>query len=456
MKLDSLLQLDPLTQLPNRAGWMQATQLAFSQAQQSSSAQTKAIFFIDLDRFKWVNDTLGHEAGDQLLTEVTARLLGQVDLQAKSPDLIGRIGGDEFVALIQSPHSVAQLEQVAQNMIDVLSESISLKSGEADIGASIGISRFPQDGTQIDDLLALADLAMYRAKHSGRNQYVLYNPEMTHQIKRRQGLQSQIRDALRNETFQLRFRPVYQTQTQQGVALHARLSGGGEALQQLEPDELYAISDESQLGVKLGQWFIKACLDFLEEMNEYGFDIPIIIDVRPGHFQQRNLVDWLEEQLEIREIAAEQLILAMNERCLNSNRFAVHQQLQLLNKLGCELAAQDFARGQWSLHQLHEWPISQLHLSPFFVQSMVQNRSSEALAEAVLNLGHILNKKVVAYGVNSAEQYAFLKSYRCDWVMGNLLGSKLEADEVVHEISSRLNHSAQHYDDNPFESDLND
>ncbi|MEA3405844.1 MAG: EAL domain-containing protein [Pseudomonadota bacterium] len=448
MKLDSLLQLDPLTQLPNRSGWMQATQLSIATSEEAETPSPKAIFFIDLDRFKWVNDTLGHEAGDELLMDVARRLLQEVDLNHEFPDMIGRLGGDEFVALIQAPESFAKLELIAQRMIDSLAETIPLKAGEADIGASIGISRYPQDGTQIDTLLGLADLAMYRAKHSGRNQSVLYNPEMTRQIQRRQNLQNKIRTALRHDGFELKFKPVFSTQSQQVVALHAVIKGEDSALQELEPEELNAISDESQLGVKLGRWMVKASLKFLEEINELGLDIPVIVDMRPGHFQQRNLVDWLEDQLDRYEVSPEQLILAMNERCLNSNRFAVQQQLKALDRLGCELAVQDFASGQWSLQQLHDWPINQLHLSTLFVQNMLQNRSMEALAEAVLNLGHTLNKKVVAYGVNSADQQAFLKSYRCDWMHGSWLSEVLESDEVVSVITeSRNNPQSNNYDD---------
>ena len=470
MKLDSLLQLDPLTQLPNRAGWMQATQLAFSAHPQvppsepSQSAQShaqhqanKAILFVDLDRFKWVNDTLGHEAGDELLIEVATRLLSEVDLMAAQPDMVWRLGGDEFVVLLQSPKSVPQTERIAQRIIDALSESIPLKAGEADIGGSIGIARYPQDGVEVDKLLSLADLAMYRAKNSGRNQWVAYHPEMTRQIKRRQVLQGKIRDAVRNDTFKLQFRPVFDAQAQQIVALHVMLRSLDSKLDELEPEEFYAISDESQLGARLGQWIIQASLACLEEMNAVGVELPLMVDMRPGLFQQRDLVDWLEEEIESREVSPEQLILAMNERCLNTQRFAVHQQLKALNKLGCELAIQDFASGQWSIQQLHDWPISQLHLSGVFVQSMMQNRSMEALGEAVLNLGQTLNKKVVAYGVSSAEHQAFLTSYHCTWMHGNWLGEPLDMEEVIDEVVQNRSGSNRTYAEAYFlDDDLDD
>jgi len=277
---------------------------------------------------------------------------------------------------------------------------------------------------------------------------VLYNPEMTRQIQRRQNLQNKIRDALRHDGFELKFKPVLSVQTQQVVALYAVIRGEDSALEELEPEELNAISDESQLGVKLGQWIVEASLNFLKEMRELGLDLPIIVNMRPGHFQQRNLVDWLEDQLDQYDVSPEQLILAMNERCLNSNRFAVQQQLKALDKLGCELAVQDFASGQWSLQQLHDWPISQLHLSSLFVQNMLQSRSMEALAEAVLNLGHTLNKKVVAYGVNSVDQQEFLNSYHCDWMHGSWFGELLERDEVVNVITeSRNSPQGHHYGD---------
>jgi len=432
---------------------MQATQLAFTRDQPPTLVASKAILFIDLDRFKWVNDTLGHEAGDELLIEVASRLLNEVDLSSTTPDLVGRLGGDEFVVLIQSPQSMAKLEQIAQRMIDSLAKTVELKAGDADIGASIGIARYPQDGHEVDKLLSLADLAMYRAKHSGRNQLVMYHPEMMRQIKRRQNLQVKVREALRNDGFRLQFKPVFDARNQQIVALHVLLKCEDQELEALELEELYAISDESQLGVRLGEWIIQSALESLEELNDVGIDLPVIIDMRPGLFQQRGLVDWLESHVERLDVSSEQLIIAMNERCLNAQRFAVQQQLKALDKLGCELAIQDFASGQWSLQQLHDWPISQLHLSGLFVQNMLQNRSMEALAEAVLNLGHTLNKKVVAYSVGSDDQVAFLQNFNCGWMHGDWLGETLELEELVNEIAQNRNAPKDDYNDELFLDD---
>jgi len=198
--------LDSLTQMPNRAGW-----LAMVEDELHTGNTSKAILFIDLDRFKWVNDSLGHDAGDELLQLVSESLksvLQEASVNVNKPcsiNIPGRMGGDEFVVLLQGTESVVQVEEIANRIVDVISQPIALKEAEVEIGASIGIASYPQDSTNLNELLKFADLAMYRAKHSGRNQVVFYQPEMIRQIEFRRNKQFAIRKALKEESLTLDF-----------------------------------------------------------------------------------------------------------------------------------------------------------------------------------------------------------------------------------------------------------
>ncbi len=427
-----ITKFDDLTQLPNRMGWIQAAQQALDVVESKSTVLSKAVLFIDLDRFKWVNDSLGHDAGDLLLQKVARLIESVLKLQGEKPDIAGRLGGDEFVVLLQAPESIARLEQVANAIVEQLSQPILLEnlssadSVEVEIGASIGIACYPQDAKGLETLLKFADLSMYRAKHSGRNQVVLYQPEMLRQIERRRGIQTELRRALKEECLALDYMPVYDSRTQAVVAIEVLLNAEQSSiLDNLDARDLFSIADESQTAIYLSEWMIQEALRFNQKLLQAHIEMPFILDVRPSHFQQKSFVDWFADQLEEYEVAPELIILSLNEACLNAQRFDVASQLSALSKLGIEIAVQGFGSGNWSLLRLHDWKIDRLHLSSRLVQEITNSRSLEAMTGALIQLGQTLNKKVIAYGVRSAEQLAFLNSHQCYLMQGAFLSEAL-------------------------------
>ena len=431
------VQIDALTQIPNRAGWLTAVQKSLDLSASQKGIQAKAVLFIDLDRFKWVNDTLGHDAGDELLVIIADLLTSLIDLEGDLPDIAGRFGGDEFVLLLQSPESMSCLDSLANKIVDLVSQPICLQKitgsemVEVEIGASVGIASYPQDGLALDDLLKQSDLAMYRAKHSGRNQVVFYKPEMMRQIERRRHIQSQLRTALKEETLSLAYRPKYDCLSQSVMAIEGELDlENSPALAGLDVADLLSIADESQVSIKLGEWMIQQALAFNRKLAQLGLEVLIVLEVRPNHFQQKEFVNWLSAQLDRYDVPAELLVLSLNEACLNGQRFPVVNQLKALSLLGVEIAIQDFGAARGSLLRLHDWPIDRLHLSSRFVQQIGQSGSMDAMTGALIRMGQALNKKVAAYGVTSAEQVEFLNSHQCYLMQGSFFSEAFSESQI--------------------------
>jgi len=467
MKIIENIQLDALTQMPNRTGWHVAAQKGLDAESGLESGCSKAVLFIDLDRFKWVNDTLGHDAGDQLLQKVARLIESNLVLQGELPDVAGRFGGDEFVVLLQNPDSMESLETVSNSIVTMLSQPIclegleSVENVEVEIGASIGIAVFPQDALRLSDLLKLSDLAMYRAKHSGRNGVVFYKPEMMRQIERRRLIQTLLRQALKQHSLALDYIPLFDGQNQSVAAIEAKLNlKNSAALQNLDKADLLSIADESQVAILLGEWMVKEALSFNRRLLQSGIEMPCILEIRPSHFQQKEFVNWLAEQLEHYEVPPELLIVSLNETCLNSQRFSVRSQLTALSKLGIEIAVQAFGSGNWSLLRLHDWPIDRLHLSPLLVQEISHSTSIAVMTGSLIELGLTLNKKVIAYGVLTAEQMVFLQSHGCYLMQGQYLSDARPAEEIevylLQNLIGNMTELSPYHDVFADESDLED
>ncbi|VAW48910.1 diguanylate cyclase/phosphodiesterase (GGDEF & EAL domains) with PAS/PAC sensor(s) [hydrothermal vent metagenome] len=446
-----IVQVDALTQLFNRAGWLAAVQKNIEGATETNLVDVKALLFIDLDGFKWVNDSLGHDAGDLLLQKVSRLIESCLVLEGEQTDIAGRFGGDEFVVWVQHSDSIAKLDILANAIVKKLSQPICLndarcdESTEVEIGASIGIARMPQDAQEIEGLLKYADLAMYRAKHSGRNQVVYYKPEMMRQIEWRRQVQIQLRKALKQQQLMLDYLPVFDSKNQEVVALEAILNlKNCPDLMGMDVMQLMSIAEASQVGLVLGEWMVSEVIRFNRQLVQAGVEVACSIEIRPSHFQQKEFVDWLSERLDECELPPELLIVSLSERCLNSQRFSVLNHLTALSHLGVEIAIRSFGEGNWSLLRLHDWPIDQLNLSSRFVREMTSNRTMSAMTRFLIEMGLMLNKKVVACGVLSAEQIAFLNSLGCFLVQGPYLSEALSAEDMeVHLLQNRVENMAE-------------
>lgn len=416
------IKKDTLTQVASRAAW-----LDYVGEQLAKDQQHRAVLFIDLDRFKFVNDSLGHDAGDFLLQHVAKLIHSAIDVEF---DLAGRMGGDEFVVLLQSPNSVKSFAQIANQIIAKIDEPVLIDSTEVEIGASIGVAHFPNDAQQLDQLMKYADLAMYRAKNSGRNQLVSFNQQMVKQIEFRREIQSCVRRMLREEYLQALVQPIYDCQKQQNIALELKIDTRfDDKLHLMDQADLFALIDESQVAIELSEWMFETGLKWLQALNESGLELSVMFPVRPSHFHQTRFVDWLAEKIDEYEVAPESIVLQLNDQSLNVQRFPVETQLRALASLGVDVAVHNFGTGQLSPMKLHDWPISQLNLSSSYVNSMTSKRSIANLTESLIKMGHMLNKRVVAYGVNSLEQKDLLNSQNCQLMQGPLFGEPIKLDD---------------------------
>ncbi|GEM_PF-5828742 len=432
-----IVQVDALTQLFNRVGWQTRAQKSLASAAEGDTSDVKAVLFIDLDRFKWVNDSLGHDAGDLLLQKVARLMESCLVCEGEQADIAGRFGGDEFVILLQHPSSLSDVAKVANAIIDKLSQPICLSDAccdentEVEIGASIGVASYPSDAVEVETLLKYADLAMYRAKHSGRNQVVFYQPEMMRQIERRRRVQTQLRKALKQQRLVLDYMPVFDTQNQAVVAIEAKLNFSEcTELMNLDEAQLLGIAEESQVGIVLGEWMVQEAIRFCGQLLQEGVEISCAMEIRPCHFQQKAFVNWLAEQLDRYGVPPELFILSLSEGCLNSQRFSVTSQLTALSRLGVEIAIRSFGSGNWSLLRLHDWPIDRLSLSARFVQEATHNKVIAAMTGSLIEMGLTLNKTVIGCGVSSAEQVAFLNSCGCFLIQGGYLSEALSEEEI--------------------------
>jgi len=431
--------IDGLTCLANRSGWLNRADTLLQQDESH-----KVVFYIDLDRFKFVNDSLGHDAGDFILKNAAKMIQEEIDI---THDLAGRLGGDEFVILLTAPESVSKVEEIANNIIQQLSQPVLIETTEVEIGASIGIAHFPKDSQNLTQLLKYADLAMYRAKHSGRNQQVSFHEQMVKKIKYRRDIQMLLRKALKEETLNAVYQPVFDSQKEASVAAELQVDClSSEGLQSIEQDELFSIADESQVAVQLSEWMFEQGLEFLNTIQETGQELDLIFPVRPSHFHQKTFVSWLTDLLDDYQVPADNVVLQLNDHCLNAQRFPVEKQLQALSRLGVVLAVHNFGTGQLSPLKLHDWPIDQLHLSSLFISEMTAKRSISSMTAALIKMGLMLNKKVIAYGVTTHEQQALLSSFQCYLMQGPLFGEAVDATEFEN---NRLN-SRQYQEDGYF------
>lgn len=417
---------DSLTQVTNRDSWLNYAASAIDE-----NDNTSIIFFIDLDRFKFVNDSLGHDAGDLLLVNAANIISNATD---SSQDLVGRMGGDEFVVLLQAPKSVKAWSQVANQIIDEIGKPVLIGTTEIEIGASIGVSAYPRDADKLETLMKYADLAMYRAKNSGRNQVVSFNEQMVKKIEFRRNVQMALRRLLKEDLLQALYQPVYDSQQQKTVAVELKIDASADAkLELLDQAELFSLIDESQLSVEISEWMFQQGLELLQTLNESGIEINVIFSVRPSHFHHNQFVDWLAELIDEYGIAPENVVLQLNDYTLNAQRFPIEKKLVLINKIGVEVAVHNFGTGHISPLKLHDWPLAQLDLSSSYVHSMTSKKSIANMTEALIKMGHMLNKRVVAYGVTASEQQAFLNSHQCYLMQGPLFGEPMSAEDLELE-----------------------
>jgi diguanylate cyclase (GGDEF)-like protein len=417
---------DDLTSLPNRLMLNQSLDRALSRHRR---AETKlAILFLDLDRFKVINDSLGHEVGDELLRQVADRLRAQL----REGDTVGRMGGDEFVVLIENHENQRDISICAERIIEQLSAPYVLGRRSCHVTLSIGISVFPTDGNDSQSLLKAADLAMYRAKATGRNSYLYYSPSMNVQTEERLQLELDLRHALERGEFLLHYQPKVEIATGLITGIEALLRWKHPLRGLISPLDFIPLAEETGLIVPIGEWVLATACARNKAWQDQGLTkLSVAVNLSARQFADPMLLPKLTRIIHASGLDPSSLELEITESVVMSQGECAVAALAKLKSIGVQIAIDDFGTGYSSLAYLKRFPIDTLKVDRSFVRDIPSDSGDKKITRAVIAMAHSLKLKVVAEGVETADQLAFLRTHRCDAVQGYFLHRPLPEDQVA-------------------------
>jgi len=406
---------DNLTGLPNRALLSDRLDRAMMAAQRSE--RKLAVMFIDLDRFKTINDSLGHMTGDQLLKEVAARLCGAV----RASDTVARLGGDEFVVLVPGIRATDEASQVAEKIIEALSDCFPLEGRNLHITPSIGISVYPDDGGDVETLMRNADGAMYHAKASGRNNYQFFKEAMNLSAALHFELESSLRGALAAKEFELYFQPIMDIGTRRLHAMEVLLRWRRGGTELVTPDQFIPIIEENGMIVPIGEWVIRqACKQSMTWQNQGMKPVPLAVNLSPRQFMHRGLVDSVHDILDETGIDPALIEFEITETALMQHGEQTLEILGHINAMGIRLSIDDFGTGYSSLAYLKRFPVKKIKIDRAFIKDLEESAEDRAIVAAIIALSDSLQLSVVAEGVETEGQYALLQRHGCQFAQGYL------------------------------------
>lgn len=435
-KIEHQAHFDSLTNLPNRLLFQE--RLTHQLSKQKRYANTLALMFLDLDNFKAVNDTLGHNIGDKLLVEVARRLKGIV----RESDTVARIGGDEFVYIIESAPgattSTHHIENIATKIIEHISEPFIIDSHELYIGVSIGIAIAPNDADKYEKLMQCADTAMYKAKESGKNAYRFFTAKMNEDIVRKAVVEQELRHALDKGEFYLLYQPQYDLNSDRYIGAEALIRWHSPLLGEVLPSEFIVIAEENGWIRDIGAWVIDRVCNQIRQYKLVGIEArKISINISGLQLVKEYLPQLLEKTIKRYEIVASNLELELTENVLLRDVDKNVAILREIKKLGIQVAIDDFGTGYASLGYLKQFPIDKLKIDRTFIKDIDKNRDDKAIADAVIVLAKSLNLDVIAEGVENSEQLEYLKYSGCNYAQGFLYSKPIEASLLKELIDER-------------------
>lgn len=425
-ELELMASTDLLTNLPNR----RALELCLiSVIEDAKSSKTGfALFFIDLDMFKEVNDTLGHTWGDELLKSVAKRLSGCID---STSGVLARFGGDEFVYLANNVSCENRCEEIAKTLSDCFRESFALSTENVHITSSIGISLYPRDGDVIDDLLKHADAAMYQAKAEGRNRYHFFTSALSQRLREQRNVAVNLRESLRNDEFKLVFQPQVDVKTGKFSSCEALLRWCPvDKTQAVPPDVFIPIAERGELIGDIGNWVLRKACQQAQEWKQKGIEIRIDINVSGKELEKSSYFKCLTACREEYNLLPKDIGLELTENVLIKSDSTILENLRAQRILGVEISIDDFGTGYSSLSYLKHFPVTHLKIDRSFLGGAPENEYDSALMEAIVNVGHKLNLKIVVEGVETESQSDYCKSLNVEFVQGYLYSRPISADAI--------------------------
>jgi diguanylate cyclase (GGDEF)-like protein len=417
-----LAQIDALTGLPNRAVFLEQLEAAVD-ARERPHGDTFSVLMLDLDRFKSVNDSLGHGAGDALLREVANRLRSAL----RSTDLLARLGGDEF-AIIQAGGDDQRTGSVdlATRICKRIAEPFVLLGRQIEVGTSIGIAMAPEHGGDREQLLKKADLALYRSKSAGRNCFTLYDEAMSAELEARNTLESDLRDAIARCQFELHYQPFFDVQTGHRCGLEALVRWRHPTRGLIPPDQFIPLAEETGLIVPLGEWVLRRACD---DATSWPADIKVAVNLSPVQLKQAELFDVIQSALRSSGLPAERLEIELTESVLLERAVENHALMERLKSIGISLALDDFGTGYSSLSCLTAFPFDKIKIDRSFIGNLTKRHKSSSIISSIVTLARGLNMSVTAEGVETSEQFDRLRTLGVNFAQGYLLGRPMPLDD---------------------------
>jgi len=431
-----LAYYDALTRLPNRT--LLRDRLTTALAGALRRGDKVAVLFLDLDRFKVVNDSLGHSCGDLLLQDVAERL----KKWARQQDTVARLGGDEFLIVLNGLKDVADAAVAADRLMDAMATEFTLQGHSFSISCSLGISIFPEHGTDVETLMKNADAAMYCAKDNGRANFRFFTEEMNAQVVERLMLESSLRQALDKKELFLMYQPQMDIATGRITGLEALLRWQHPELGLVPPDRFIRIAENSGLIIPIGEWVLRTACSQSRKWQDEGLPaVPVAVNVSAVQFRQEYFGELIRRVLHETGLAPKYLELEITESLLLSNADVMFSVFQELKAMGLRLAIDDFGTGYSSLSYLKKFPVSKLKIDRSFVRDVAVNTDDAAITNAIISMAKSLNLKVIAEGVENEAQLSFLRAHQCAEIQGYYFSKPLPVADVAEKLRGNALHA---------------
>ena len=422
---------DTLTSLPNRALFNEELIHAIEQAKRHG--RSLGLFFMDLDRFKNINDTLGHALGDRVLQEAARRLLKSV----RAADLVARLGGDEFVLLVEDYGDTTHLAEVAAKVLAGFEAPFMVDGQELVLSASIGICTYPADGDEAQTLLSNADIAMYRAKEQGRNRHCFYAAELNKLSQERLALEAALKHAVERNEIEVFYQPKIDFADGRVSGLEALIRWRHPVRGLLLPDRFIGIAEETGLIIPIGYWTLRRVCERARQWQEQGVNLPIAVNLSANQFHEPELVRELAAILRATSVSPSMIELEITESMVMRDPERAVAIMHALRAMGVRLSIDDFGTGHSSLGYLKRFPIDRLKVDRSFVRDLPHNGDDLAITRAVIAMAHSLRMSVVAEGVEHQEQFDLLRAEGCDEFQGYYCARPMEEADLLQFVAAR-------------------
>ncbi|MGE7986835.1 putative bifunctional diguanylate cyclase/phosphodiesterase [Lysinibacillus fusiformis] len=426
-ELEKRLLTDSLTEVSNRFAYIERMDNLLESTSAISHSVQHAVYFLDLDRFKQINDTLGHAVGDSILIEVAKRLKQLL----RNKDIIARYGGDEFVITLTNVKNVKEAAQFAEQIISSIEKPMMINGQEVFISTSIGVSVYPVDGKNTEELINCADRAMTYSKKNGLNGYSFYFDELQTDAQRVLLLDSELRRAIDNREFELHFQPKVCMDNEQIQGLEALVRWNNERLGFVSPGEFIPYAEETGLIIPLSEVILEKACEAVIQMQQYGWKIPVAINISSIHFKQQNFLESIQTILERYNMPANNFEIEVTERTVMNSANETVSKLVRLKQLGFKISIDDFGTGYSSLSYLVRFPLDCLKIDRSFIQHIGSLDEKQAVVDAIIQMSHRLKMKVVAEGVEQAQQVDILRKMNCDIIQGYYYSKPLPLNDLM-------------------------